>query len=1700
MSRSALGLALLLAAALPARGYELATPQGASWPNDRFEYHVNAASFSAAGLSASAVVAAVQVWESDPASVLDCARGGNTLRVPSPVEEDGFNDVYYESQSWGLGSSVLGVTFLSSSGSNLVEADILLNGVNFEWTDSVGGGCSGAFDLQSTVAHEAGHAIGLGHSSESDSTCNPGSPQYDEVLCFATMYYAGGPCDATARSLECDDRAGLRALYPPGGVARSNWSAGGFVASPPPGPIDPGVTVSVTGTALSDGALPTPSGTAALYSELETGATGGANRRDSVPLVATQPCRSRSVALQHAFAESEAGERWLVVRLDDGLSANEEDEADNLVSIGPYTIGAGPLLATAPASLSFEGSPEGPPPAGQSVQVDNVGDGSLGWTASPSLPWIGVSPASGSQGASFTVTVDPSGLPEGLSEGSVEVVSAEASNSPLLVPVSVNVVAEPILATSPASLRFVAVAGGANPPPQLVEVSNAGSGVLTWAASADEPWLEVTPASGENDASLTLSVDIGGLGAEVHAATLTVDAGAVTGSPSLIPVELDLTGGEPVLSVLPANLAFSGPLGGPAPPSQDLAVENLGSGSLSFTASTTASWLSVTPLSGEAPATLAVEVSPAGLPAGPHSAEVIVESPGAAGSPASIEVSYEVIDEPSLGVTPDELVFAALVGGANPAPDLLVVRNEGTGRLDYSVTESASWLSVSPGGGALSAGGRTDHQVSVNAQGLDLGTYEDVLLVEAPGAAGSPRQVAVRLIVAEVPPLVVEPTRIEALATASAPVPAPRAVSVSTSGDADARWTASADRGWLSVSPTSGLGDGTLTLEFDPSGLAFGRHVGAVTVTAPGLAGSPRSVEVELEVAEGPRLTLAPTGVTWIVERFDPLPTARGFSVGNAGVGELSWLVAGLPAWLSANPTSGVGPGSFTLRPASTDLAAGTYTANVNVSAPASYDSPRTVRVTYRVEGPALEPSPERLEVEVRGGAVVGGAVRPLLVGGPAEGALPFEAVATKSWIALDRFAGDVGEVLSVDLSAAAALPVGVHDGAVILSSPGAANSPAPVPVRVAVRGPAAPVAWPPRLELDAPTGSNGVPAGSLLVVEAGDRTGDWTLADLPSWLRAEPGSGASGDAADLIVDAAGLAAGVHEATVALLAADAVSSVPVVLTVHDAPVPLAEPASLELVAPLGGLSASRVLELDNLGAPPDLLEVRPLSPWLRASAAAVEAPGSLAVSADAAGLALGRHDGELLVTAGTGSLRVPVRLQVVSAAAPLAAIGASPVSGCAPLTVSFEDLSSGSVTARGWELGDGAVSSAPAFVHEYERPGRYRVELTASNGSGQSSASVEILVRAPPLAFAGLDRRVAFEPDAETRVSLPDARAAAAPPARVAAIEWSTDRGVFADTGTAESALERPVLLLSSARGGFEARLGLRVTDDTGCVSEDESVVRVLAGFDADGDSHAEIVDNCPGLGNFTQGDFDGDGVGDACDRCPTVADPLQLDLDLNGLGDACDPTARPEARLSGGRGRECEGAAELRAGASDLPRLRRLRVVLDLPGPAESAAALETAAASGATVHVALDDAPFAVELRAPAGLWPEEALLAASVPLGGATGSLTVPCLSAEAGLDGSLLELDCAGESASIVLAPDADLAPPGAPDGLVTVGDVVRILRAVVAIEQLDADESASADVAPGSEVGGFWVAEPDCNLNVADVIVALRITVGLVTLE
>jgi PKD repeat protein len=89
---------------------------------------------------------------------------------------------------------------------------------------------------------------------------------------------------------------------------------------------------------------------------------------------------------------------------------------------------------------------------------------------------------------------------------------------------------------------------------------------------------------------------------------------------------------------------------------------------------------------------------------------------------------------------------------------------------------------------------------------------------------------------------------------------------------------------------------------------------------------------------------------------------------------------------------------------------------------------------------------------------------------------------------------------------------------------------------------------------------------------------------------------------------------------------------------------------------------------------------------------------------------------------------VKVNLIMVSAGKPVPKFGATPLSGLVPLTVTFTDSSTGSITKRKWNFGDGtAVDSVDMNpTHQFTAAGTYNVKLTVIGIGGTDSTTVAI--------------------------------------------------------------------------------------------------------------------------------------------------------------------------------------------------------------------------------------------------------------------------------------------------------------------------------------------------------------------------------------
>ncbi|MDI6793079.1 MAG: thrombospondin type 3 repeat-containing protein, partial [bacterium] len=421
-----------------------------------------------------------------------------------------------------------------------------------------------------------------------------------------------------------------------------------------------------------------------------------------------------------------------------------------------------------------------------------------------------------------------------------------APNSPQTVGVELVVSeAPPAISLSPTSLIFTATEGGSNPANQTFVVSNTGGGSLNWTASDNAPWLSLSSAFGADNTTVTVSVNITGLSAVTYNATITVSDANAPNSPQTVGVELVVSEAPPTISLDPTSLIFTATEGGSNPAGQTFVVSNTGGGSLSWTASDDAGWLSVSPASG-VNTTVTVSVDITGLSAGTHTAAITVSDLNASNSPQTVSVTLTVSEAPpTISLDPTSLIFAAAEGDSNPAGQTFVVSNTGGGSLNWTASDNAGWLSVSPASGV-----NTTVTVSIDITGLSAGTHTAAITVSDLNASNSPQTVSVTLTVSEAPPAIsLDPTSLIFTATEGGSNPADQTFEVSNTGGGSLNWTASDDATWLLLSPTSGINT-TVTVSVDITGLSAGTYTATITVSNAAATNSPRTVAVSLTISE----------------------------------------------------------------------------------------------------------------------------------------------------------------------------------------------------------------------------------------------------------------------------------------------------------------------------------------------------------------------------------------------------------------------------------------------------------------------------------------------------------------------------------------------------------------------------------------------------------------------------------------------------------------------------------------------------------------------------------------------------------------------------------------------------------------------------------------------------------------------------------
>ncbi len=208
-------------------------PRGIFWPQACVLYHINqeGSSDTDPDRANAALVDSFEAWNAVECSGIQFVFGGFTDedRVgfnPFTGQAQNANTIVFRNQGWAHQSGVLAltsVTFQPSTGV-IFDADVELNGEDFNFT-TTDVPTRTIVDVANTMTHEAGHFLGLDHTTVED----------------ATMFATAPIQELDKRTLSQDDVAGICDIYPVEFTPEGGQCAGaamGFFVRPLLGPDD----------------------------------------------------------------------------------------------------------------------------------------------------------------------------------------------------------------------------------------------------------------------------------------------------------------------------------------------------------------------------------------------------------------------------------------------------------------------------------------------------------------------------------------------------------------------------------------------------------------------------------------------------------------------------------------------------------------------------------------------------------------------------------------------------------------------------------------------------------------------------------------------------------------------------------------------------------------------------------------------------------------------------------------------------------------------------------------------------------------------------------------------------------------------------------------------------------------------------------------------------------------------------------------------------------------------------------------------------------------------------------------------------------------------------------------------------------------------------------------------------------------------
>ncbi|GCE18049.1 hypothetical protein KDK_18490 [Dictyobacter kobayashii] len=616
---------------------------------------------------------------------------------------------------------------------------------------------------------------------------------------------------------------------------------------------------------------------------------------------------------------------------------------------------------------------------------------------------------------------------------------------------------------------------------------------------------------------------------------------------------------------------------------------NAGGGVISWSASSSSSWLQFTPNHGMFSDRESIQVAAdrTKLKPGEYDGKITLSSNVSA--PQDITVHMKVLAIPAnagavLSVAPPVMTFTATDGMSNPPSQSLVISNPGKQPLHWSldgqlpalqsdtnsyvsslIKSTNNWVNVSANSGTVLPGSTEAVNINVHSLALLPGTYTSSLKFTATKALNSPQTVGISLTVSPRCSLLLSTGNLFFTTVAGQDGTNNQVLNMmgNASCNDNTNWSVSSTVHWLTITPTSGqlmnAATASTTITTNTAGMAPGTYNGTITVT---MAQSTQTVAVQLIVQpppppSAPIMGASPLNLNFSVTKGQSNPPGQSIAIANTGQSALTLAVTPKPlsTWLSVVQTPTIIPAgqtsSLMVNVDASNLTPGSYTGQIALSGvdsngnPAS-GSPQTIGVTFTVFAPCTLTFPSATSLafnSVQGSADPAPQQFTFTASGNCNWPLTWKIdhSAAASWLKLSP---DNGQFTTSSQSATvvinptnAGLLAGNYNESVAISATDSSGhtvpgSPQTLSVAFAIQKPCTIQATSPGLTFSANQGQTGT-AQSIPLSLSGNCVlpVSWTATANSSWINLTSASGSDngqGSAVGVNIDASGLNIGTY--------------------------------------------------------------------------------------------------------------------------------------------------------------------------------------------------------------------------------------------------------------------------------------------------------------------------------------------------------------------------------------------------------------------------------------------------------------------------------------------------------------------------------------------------------------------------------------------